>query len=88
MYAATFECGTSMLWSVIQGQALLLLDQSRANARRPRVSKLRAKGLSDYHSNETLVEAARWWASGPNKKATLTKCLLKKGELKRSYLLD
>ncbi len=27
--------------------------------RRPRVSKLRAKGLSDYHSNEIVVEAAR-----------------------------
>jgi hypothetical protein len=25
------------------------------------------KGLSDYHSNETAVEAARWEASGPNK---------------------
>ncbi len=26
---------------------------------RPRVSKLRAKGLYDYHSSETVVEAAR-----------------------------
>ncbi len=26
--------------------------------RRPRVSKLRLKGLSDYHSNEPAVEAA------------------------------
>jgi hypothetical protein len=34
---------------------------------RPRVSKLELKGLSDYHSNETAVEAARWEASGLNK---------------------
>jgi hypothetical protein len=41
----------------------------RAEAqRRPRVSKLRDKGLSDYHSRETVVEAARRGASGPNKK--------------------
>ncbi len=40
----------------------------RAEAqRRPRVSKLRAKGLFDYHSNETVVEAARQCASGLNK---------------------
>jgi hypothetical protein len=35
---------------------------------RPRVSKLGFKGLSDYHSNETVVEAARQGASEPNKK--------------------
>jgi hypothetical protein len=35
---------------------------------RPRVSKLRLKGLSDYHSNETVVEAARQGANGPNKR--------------------
>jgi hypothetical protein len=34
--------------------------------RRPRVSKLGLKGLSDYHSNETAVKAARWEAGGPN----------------------
>jgi hypothetical protein len=40
----------------------------RAEAQwRPRVSKLRAKGLSDYHSNETVVEAARRGTSGPKK---------------------
>jgi hypothetical protein len=39
----------------------------RAIARRwPRVSNLGLKGLSDYHSNETAVEAARREASGPN----------------------
>ncbi len=46
--------------------------------RRPRVSKLGLKGLSEYHFNETAVEAARWGASGPNKTATLTECLLKR----------
>jgi hypothetical protein len=54
----------------------------------PRVSKLRAKGLSDYHSSETVVEAARWEVSGLNKRATLITSLLKKGELKSSSLLD
>ncbi len=49
---------------------------------RPRVSKLGLKGLSDYHSNETAVEAARRGASGPNKRATLIKYLLKKESLK------
>jgi hypothetical protein len=56
--------------------------------RRPRVSKLRAKGLSDYHSSETVVKAARRGASGPYKRATLMTYLLKKGELKSSSLLD
>ncbi len=56
----------------------------RAEAqRRPRVSKLRAKGLFNYHSNEIVVEAVRWGASGPNKRATLTTCLLKKESWKR-----
>ncbi len=36
--------------------------------RRPRVSKLGLKGLSHSHSNETAVKAARWGASGLNKK--------------------
>jgi hypothetical protein len=39
---------------------------------RPRVSKLGLKGLSDYHSNEMAVEAARRKASGPNGRAILT----------------
>jgi hypothetical protein len=30
----------------------------------PRVSKPGLKGLSDYHSNEIAVEAARWEARG------------------------
>jgi hypothetical protein len=47
---------------------------------RPRVSKIGLKGLSNYHSNETVVEAARWGASGLNKRATLTEYLLKKRE--------
>jgi hypothetical protein len=49
--------------------------------RRPRVSKLGLKGLFDYHSNETVIEAAKQGASGPNIRPNLTKCLLKKGEL-------
>jgi hypothetical protein len=41
----------------------------RAEAQwRPRVSKLRVKGLPDYHSNEIAAEAARWGANLPNKK--------------------
>ncbi len=35
-----------------------------AAQRRPRVSKLGLKGLSDYHSNEIAVEAARREARG------------------------
>ncbi len=46
----------------------------RAEAqRRPRVSKLRAKGLSTYHSSETVVEAARREATGPSYIAILTR---------------
>ncbi len=41
-------------------------------------SQTKAKGLSDYHSSETVVEAARQGASGPNKRATLTTYLLKR----------
>jgi hypothetical protein len=37
--------------------------------------------VSDYRSKETAIKAARWGASGPNKRDTLTKQLLKKGEL-------
>ncbi len=36
--------------------------------RRPRVSKLWFKGLSDYYSSEIAVEAARQETSGPKKK--------------------
>jgi hypothetical protein len=56
--------------------------------RRPRVSKLRTKGLSDYHSSEAVVEAARRGASGSIRRATLTTSLLKKEELKTNSLLD
>ncbi len=56
--------------------------------RRPRVSKLGLKGLSDYCSSETSVEAARREASGPNKRATLTKYLLNKRELNNSSKLN
>jgi hypothetical protein len=60
----------------------------RAKAqRRPRVSNLMAKGLSDYHSSEIVVGAARRGASGLNKRVTLTKFLLKKGELKAALCL-
>jgi hypothetical protein len=46
---------------------------NRAEAQqRPRISKLRAKRLSDYHPSETVVEAARRGASGLNKRVTLT----------------
>jgi hypothetical protein len=55
---------------------------------RPRVSKLRAKRLSDSHSSEIVVEAVRRGASEPKERATLTTCLLKKGELKSSSLFD
>jgi hypothetical protein len=37
-----------------------------AAQRRPRVSKLGLKGLSDYHSIEIAVEAARREARGPS----------------------
>jgi hypothetical protein len=42
--------------------------ESIAQRRPPRVSKLMLKGLSDYHSNEIVVKAARQGASVPNKK--------------------
>ncbi len=62
------------------GEAGLAVTQ-----RRPRVSKLRLKGLFDYHSSEVVVEAARRRrACGPNKGATLTEYLLKKRELDNS----
>jgi hypothetical protein len=43
--------------------------------------------MSEYHSSETKVEAVRPEASGLNKKASLTTYLLKKGELKSTFLL-
>jgi hypothetical protein len=46
--------------------------------RRPRVSKLGLKGLSNYQYNKTAVEAARREARGLNKWITLMTCLLKK----------
>ncbi len=52
---------------------------SRAEAqRRPRISKLRAKRLSNYHANEKVVETTRGGASGQIKRVTITKHLLKK----------
>jgi hypothetical protein len=45
--------------------------------RRPRVLKLGLKGLFDYLSNKMAVKAARCDAGGPNKRAILTKHLLK-----------
>jgi hypothetical protein len=64
---------------------LEMIRQGRLSGRaiaqqRSRVSKLGIKGLSDYHSNETTVKAAKREASGPNKTATLTKHLLLKRE--------
>jgi hypothetical protein len=47
---------------------------------RPRVSKLGLKGASDYYSNEIALQAARLEASGLNKRAPLTKYLLKKND--------
>jgi hypothetical protein len=51
--------------------------------RRPQVSKLGLKGLSDFYSSEIAVKAARWEASGPDKRTTLTEMeyLLKEREL-------
>jgi hypothetical protein len=51
-------------------------------------SQTKNQGLPNYHSSETVVEAARRGASGQNKRATLMTCLLRKGELKNSSLLD
>jgi hypothetical protein len=57
----------------------------RAIAQRtPRVSKLGLKGLSGYYSNEIAVEAARRGVTGLNERATLTKHLIKKGEMDNS----
>ncbi len=44
------------------------IRQGRLVWKRPRVSKLGLKGLSEYLSDEIAIEAARWGASGPNKK--------------------
>ncbi len=51
---------------------------------RPRVSKLGLKGLSDYHSNDMAVEAARREASGPNKKGYSHETSTQKRELDNS----
>jgi hypothetical protein len=56
---------------------IIELSSSSVAQQRPRVSKLGLKGLSDYCSSEIAVEAARWGASEPDKRATLTKSLLK-----------
>jgi hypothetical protein len=55
-----------------------------AAQRRPKVSKLGLRGLSDYHSKEITVEAVRWGASGPIYRATLTGNLLMGGKLDNS----
>jgi hypothetical protein len=55
---------------------------------RTRVSKLGLKGLSNCHSNETAVEAARWGANGPNKKGYSQEIFNQKGELENSSRLD
>jgi hypothetical protein len=58
----------------------MVLEKIRWKAqRRPSVSKLRAKGLSDFQSSEAVVEAARWRSSGPWKKVTFMTYLLKEG---------
>jgi hypothetical protein len=64
-----------------------LIRWSRSSAEAKSL-KTRAKGLSDYHSSEAVVEAAIRGANGPNKRATIMTDLLKKGELKSSSLLD
>jgi hypothetical protein len=46
--------------------------------RRPRISKLGLKGLSDCHSNEIAAEAARRGPVGLINRATLTEYLFKK----------
>jgi hypothetical protein len=56
-----------------------------AAQQRPRVSKLRLKGLSDYHCNETVVEAARWGATGP-KKGLLSRHVCSKKEIWKATL--
>ncbi len=50
---------------------------------RTRVSKLRAKGLSDYHSSETVVEAARGGASGSNKRGYSHDIFTQKGRAEK-----
>jgi hypothetical protein len=55
---------------------------------RPKVSKLGLKGLSDCHSNESAVEAARRGACGLNKKGYSQEIFTKKGELENSSRLD
>ncbi len=54
-----------MVLEMIRRGRLVRKSWSSAEAK---VSKLRAKGLSDYHSRETVVEEARRGASGPNER--------------------
>jgi hypothetical protein len=51
--------------------------------RRPRVSKLGLKGLSNYHSDEIAVEAARWGPVG-RVKWLLSQGIYSRGELDNS----
>jgi hypothetical protein len=51
-----------MVIEMIRGEAGPV--ELKLSERRPRVSKLRAKELSDYHSSETVVDAARWGPVG------------------------
>jgi hypothetical protein len=60
-----------------------LLRRSEAS---PATPELRGPIVSP--SANLIKEAARLGASGPNKRATLTTYLLKKGELRNSSLLD
>jgi hypothetical protein len=60
----------------------LVLKSNKAQ-RRPRVSKLRAKGLSDYYSCEWQPRQSDGGASGPNKRATLMTHLLKKRRVEK-----
>ncbi len=54
---------------------------------RPRISKLRTKGLFDYHSSKTVAKAARRRASGPNKSGTLTTYILNRESWKAALCL-
>jgi hypothetical protein len=75
-------------FALVEVQGPTVLPSEAEARRRQQFSKVRAQGLSDFQPNETVVEAARQGASGPNKRATLKTCLLNKGELKSSSLLD
>jgi hypothetical protein len=68
---------TQIIWSSRQLGGASWSGQAVAQ-RRPRVSILGLKELAGYHSTEMTVEKARLGASGQNKRATLTKHLLKR----------